>query len=87
LYSLEFTPEALDDLSHLDRSTAQRVFNRLRWLADNFESLTPEALTGDWEGLFKLRIGGFRALYTLDQTDQILTVHVIRHRREVYKRR
>ena len=87
MYELEFTPEALDDLADLDRSTAQRVFNRLRWLADNFESLTPEALTGDWKGLFKLRIGGYRALYTLDQTDQRLTVHVIRHRREVYKRR
>ena len=42
----------------LDKTIAQRVLNRLRWLADNFETITPEPLTGEWRGLFKLRIAG-----------------------------
>ena len=58
VYSLYLMPEARDDPDSLDKPIAQRVLNRLRWLADNFEAITPEPLTGEWKGLFKLRIGG-----------------------------
>jgi mRNA interferase RelE/StbE len=80
-------PEARDDLADLDKPIAQRVFNRLRWLAENLDSITPEPLTGDWKGLFKFRIGSYRALYTINQAERRLTVHLIKHRREVYKKR
>jgi mRNA-degrading endonuclease RelE of RelBE toxin-antitoxin system len=56
-------------------------------LAENLDSVTPEPLTGDWKGLFKFRIGSYRALYTINQAERRLTVHVIKHRRDVYKRR
>jgi mRNA interferase RelE/StbE len=87
LYDLIFVPGARDDLQKLDRHVAQRVLDRLRWLAANFESVTPEPLTGDWKGLFKFRVGSYRVLYAVDQADQELTVYAIGHRREVYKRR
>jgi mRNA interferase RelE/StbE len=87
LYDLELMPEARDDLADLDKPIAQRVFNRLRWLAENLDSITPEPLTGDWKGLFKFRIGSYRALYTINQAERRLTVHLIKHRREVYKKR
>jgi mRNA-degrading endonuclease RelE of RelBE toxin-antitoxin system len=47
VYSLYLMPEARDDLDSLDKPIAQRVLNRLRWLADNFEAITPEPLTGE----------------------------------------
>lgn len=87
MYDLELMPEARDDLADLDKPIAQRVFNRLRWLAENLDSITPEPLTGDWKGLFKFRIGSYRALYTINQAERRLTVHLIKHRREVYKKR
>ena len=58
----EFSRQALDNLRDLDRPVAARALRRTRWLADNFESLTPEALSGELRGLFKLRIGSYRAL-------------------------
>jgi len=85
VYSLYLMPEARDDLGSLDKPIAQRVLNKLRWLAENFEAITPEPLTGEWKGLFKLRIGSYRALYTVNWTERRLVVHLIKHRREVYK--
>jgi len=44
-YRVEFKPEAVDDLRHLDKTVAQRIFRRLRWISENFDTVTPGALT------------------------------------------
>jgi len=85
MYQVDFTPGAESDLSRLDVPIAQRVLKRLRWLAENLELIRPEPLTGQWKGVFKLRVGDYRVLYTYDRTEQKIVVHFIRHRREVYK--
>ena len=86
-YDVEFTPNAESDLSRLDKSTAQRVLNRLRWLSENFDSLRPEMLKGQWRGMFKLRIGDYRVFYTRAGSKRQILVHLVRHRRDVYKSR
>ncbi len=88
MYEVEFTSEAEADLAHLSKTIAQRVLKKIRWLADNFENVTPEPLTGEWKGLYKLRVGDYRVLYTFSQVEQrVIIVHLIKHRREVYKTR
>ncbi len=87
MYRVEFTPTAAEDLARLDKSIAQRIFTKIKWLAENFESLTPEPLTGQWEGVYKLRVGDSRVLYTFSRTEHSIIVHFVRHRREVYKTR
>lgn len=84
---LELTIDAKDQLAKLDKSIAQRILDKLRWLSDNFESASPEPLSGEWRGLHKLRIGDYRALYTFHRNEQRLTVHHIGHRSRVYKKR
>lgn len=85
MYNIEFTPTAEEDLARLNKSTAQRIFSKIRWLAENFPALTPEPLTGQWAGVYKLRVGDYRVLYTFDNAETSILVHFIRHRREVYK--
>ena len=85
MYSVHFTPIATDDLSRLDKPLTQRIFTKIRWLAENFDSLTPESLTGKWVGVFKLRVGDYRVLYTFSKAETSITVYFVRHRREVYK--
>ncbi len=79
---VEFTEAAQNDLARLDKP-----IKKLRWLAENFEVVTPEALTGQWQGVFKLRVGDYRVLYTSDLEKQKVIVRFVRHRREVYKSR
>ncbi len=86
MYEVEFTPEAEDDLSRLSKSIAQRILNKIRWLAENFEMVTPEPLTGEFKGLYKLRVGDYRVLYTFSQVERkVIIIHLVKHRREVYK--
>ena len=78
MYEVEFTSEAEADLDRLSKSVAQRILKKIRWLAENFEVITPEFLTGEWKGLFKLRVGGYRVLYTFSQTERkVIIVHLV----------
>ena len=85
MVAVSFTPKAEEDLTSLDRNNAQRVLKKIRWLAENFEAVQPEPLTGQWTGVNKLRVGDYRILYTVVEDPQKIVIHVIRHRREVYK--
>lgn len=87
MVQVEFTSQAETDLARIDRTIAQRIFKKIRWLADNLEHISLETLTGVWQGFYKLRVGDYRVIYSISRigsSDEIL-VHFIRHRREVYK--
>ena len=86
MYEVEFTPEAEEDLARLSKSVAQRILKKIRWLAENFEMITPEPLTGEWKDLYKLRVGDYRVLYTFSQVERkVIIIHLVGHRREIYK--
>jgi mRNA interferase RelE/StbE len=58
----------------------------LRWLAENFDMIKPERLKGEmWKDKFKLRVGDYRVIYSVDFEKKIITVHLIGHRSEIYK--
>ncbi len=87
MYELRMLESAVRDLQNLDAQIARRILARLRWLAENFDHLRPEALAGDLAGLFKLRVGDYRVIYEVLSEDRVLVVHMIGHRRDVYRRR
>lgn len=88
MHHVEFTQQGETDLIRLDRLIAQRIFKKIRWLAENFDGISPEPLTGDWQGFYKLRVGDYRVIYMIQSGEQnVITVHFVRHRREVYKPR
>lgn len=85
IYKVQFTPQALEDLSRLDAAIARRIAEKIEWLAEHFDQIRPEMLTGPFAALFKLRVGDWRVLYTWDAAQHSITVHVIDHRSRVYK--
>jgi mRNA interferase RelE/StbE len=86
IYSVELTDEAEKDLARIDKNTAQRILNKMRWLAENFDMIKPERLKGElWKDKFKLRVGDYRVIYSVDFEKKIITVHLIGHRSEIYK--
>jgi len=88
MHDVEFTSEAESDLARLSKTIAQRILKKIRWLAENFEDVTPEPLIYEWKGLYKLRVGDYRVLYSFSHSERrIIVVHLIKHRREVYKTR
>ncbi len=84
-YQVEFLPEAETDLARLDVTVRERIFKKIKWLSDNFESITPEPLIGEFKGYFKLRIGNYRAVYSVDSGAKLILIRLAGHRKEVYK--
>ena len=84
MYQVEFRPRAAEDFRKLDRPVADRVLKRLHWLAENFDSIKPEYLSGPFSGVLKPRVGDYRVLYQADREKKVLTVRLVGHRREIY---
>ncbi len=79
---IEYKASVAKDLQKLDHGEAIRVVNRLeRVLAA--EGRRGEPLSGEFAGLFKLRIGDLRVIYA--RTHEGYLVLRIGHRREVYR--
>ena len=85
-YLIIFMPQASDELRRLDKPTGQRILHKLKWLSQNFNDLTPEKLTGELRGFYRLRVGSYRVIYTVDQQEHQLVIHLIGHRRDIYRR-
>lgn len=88
MFRVEFTPAAEKGLGKLDRHIAQRILKKMRWLAENAGQVHHEQLTAQFAGMYKLRVGEYRVVYTIEgeQQDRIV-IHLIGHRREIYKLR
>lgn len=85
MYRLRILDAAVQDLKALDRQVASRIVKRIHWLAENFNSLKPQALTGSLADLYKLRVGDYRVIYEVIRSESLIVVHAIGHRREIYR--
>ncbi|MCK4575312.1 type II toxin-antitoxin system RelE/ParE family toxin [candidate division WOR-3 bacterium] len=84
-YKVEFLTTAFNELKKLDKIISQRIMDKIHWMADNFESIIPEILTANLKGMYKLRVGDWRIIYTVNQKTKVITIHMIGHRKEIYK--
>jgi len=85
MYRVTLLPRALDSLESLDKPTVKRILDKISWLSENFDNLIPFPLKGALLGTYKLRVGDWRVLYSFDADKRIITVHLIGHRKDIYK--
>lgn len=82
-YKIEWTEDALSDLRNLERTIVRRILKKLEWFSKYFDNITPEPLSGDMSELFKLRVGDWRVIYSLESNK--IVIHSVGHRRDIYK--
>lgn len=87
MYRIRILDAASRELSRLDRSIGRRIVERMNWLASHLDELKLEALTGELEGLYKLRVGDYRVIYEVLREEQTIVIHAIGHRRDIYRKR
>ena len=86
-YRIRILREATRDLAHLDKPLARRIVERVNWLAENLDYIRPEALRGNLEGFYKLRIGDYRVVYEIIYQEKVVVIHAVGHRKEIYRKR
>ena len=82
---VSLTDVAEENLGELDSFVAKRIVNKLRWFAENFDSFAPQELAGRLKGFYKLRVGDWRVVYSVETGKSKIIVHFIDHRSRVYK--
>lgn len=85
-WQFEITDLGESDLEKLDAPTRIRILQKLRWLVDNFEYITPIPLGGPLKGFFKLRVGDWRIIYEVEESKKLVSVHTVDLRDRVYKK-
>lgn len=83
-WRINFEPEAEADLFGLDRSTNDRILAKLAWLEQNFDNITPVPLSYSLAGVFKLRVGDYRILYEIKQSEHLVNIVAAGHRSKIY---
>jgi mRNA interferase RelE/StbE len=85
MYQIRILDAATRDLTRLDASVARRIVNRVRWLSENVNEIKPEALKGDLAGFYRMRVGDYRAVYEILHSEQAIIIHLVGHRRDIYR--
>jgi len=88
-YRLQYSYEASKDLLRLDKAIARRIAQKIKSLTDSPEPLsTAKSLSGNLSGLFRYRIGDYRAIFEMNDKGiiTILTILTIKHRKDIYQK-
>lgn len=87
MYEVEITPEGLRHLNELPEKIREAALSAvLGTIAENPRRLG-KPLFGELEGLTVARRGDYRIIYEIFEEEQVVLVHRIQHRRDVYRRR
>ena len=90
-YRVSFLSAAKKQFEKLPQNIQLRIYKKIKALSQNprphgVEQLTDFEIHGDiFKKLFRIRIGDYRLIYSIE--DEIITISIIRikHRKEVYK--
>jgi mRNA interferase RelE/StbE len=84
IFKIELTPAASRDIRKLTGVELKRVDACLMGLSENPFSGNVKKLVGS-DSMFRVRVGDYRIIYSVD--NDILTVLIIKigHRREIYR--
>ena len=81
-YEVRWTETSLEQLGKLQKNIAQRIFNKIEGVKSN-PFLYAEKLTGI--DLFKLRIGDYRVIMSIESGKMIIFVLEVGHRKKIYR--
>lgn len=84
MFQIQFTDSAKKQFKKLPRDIQKRIVNKLEFFISQEDVLRfAETLTDSKLGHFRFRIGDYRVVFDLEEN--ILVIHDIGHRREIYR--
>ena len=83
-YSVRFLKSAEKGLRKIHKSRLPNILEAIEALKANPRPIGCRKLVGS-ESSYRIRIGDYRAIYTIEDTIRIVEIDRIRHRKDVYR--
>lgn len=83
-YDVTFARTARKELERLERPLRSRIFRRIKSLALDPRPTGCTKLEGG-EDLWRIRVGDYRVIYSIDDSRRIVDVSAVRHRSDAYR--
>ena len=83
-YELTFARSSRKELERLNQPHRVRVFRRIEALATNPRPAGCRKLEGA-EDLWRIRIGDYRVIYSVDDARRLVDISAVRHRSDAYR--
>lgn len=83
MYEIVFARSARKELQALPQAMAERVLKKVESLAARPRPPGCKKLRGH-SNLWRIRVGEYRVVYTIDDEKSVVDVSVVRHRSEAY---
>ncbi len=84
LFEIQYEPRAEKELAKLDKPVARRLLDAIDRLAETPNPNNSKLLKG-FTGIWRLRVGDYRVIYEIRDSELVILVVEIGHRREVYR--
>jgi len=84
-YRITIRKQALKELEHLPKKDNQQISKVIDGLKDNPRPQGCKKLKGETEYMWRIRVGNYRVLYTIEDEIKIVEVRKIGHRKDVYE--
>jgi addiction module RelE/StbE family toxin len=88
MHKVILLPDAESSFKKLDKSVQLRIADKIDWLAGNADKVIHHPLTSlpdDLKGLCRVRVGDYRIIYWLYNTDKMIKIYDIEHRSKKYR--
>ena len=82
-YTVEIKRSAEREMDRLPAEMHRRISGKILALGDNPHPLGSRKLRGG--EAYRLRVGDYRVLYTIDDQARRIFIYAVAHRREVYR--
>jgi mRNA interferase RelE/StbE len=83
-YAVSWQPKALKALRRINSSDRTRLIRASQALSHNPFPGNSRRVIGP-DDVFRIRVGAFRLLYTVEKTKLLILVLTVGHRRDVYR--
>ena len=83
-YEIVFARSARKELQALSRTTSEAILEKVELLALKPRPSGCQKLRGQ-SNLWRIRVGEYRVIYSIDDGNRVVDVSVIRHRSEAYR--
>jgi mRNA interferase RelE/StbE len=85
MYNISINQSALKELGKLPKAMAKKAEKAIDALAEEPRPVGVKKLKGADEDLYRIRVGDFRIIYSIEDEIKIVDVLKIGHRKEIYR--